>query len=245
MFNFFNRKSKPETICFHTDIHCHLVPGIDDGQKEPAPAAELVERQREWGFSRVFTTPHVTQDTFENTPETINPAFLRLKDAVEKRGVDVELYHSAEYRIDNFFQRQLKAGNVNPYPGNYILVENSFVQEAWNFDQLMFDLRLQGFKPILAHPERYAYYFNNSDRYRQIKESGILFQVNLLSLAGFYNREVKKIAESLVEKGWVDFIGTDMHHTRHADAIESYLSSREYRRLVSKLDGRLLNDSAF
>lgn len=69
MFNFFNRKSKPETICFHTDIHCHLVPGIDDGQKEPAPAAELVEKQRDWGLSRVFVTPHVTQDTFENTPD--------------------------------------------------------------------------------------------------------------------------------------------------------------------------------
>lgn len=245
MFNFFKKKSKPETICFHTDIHCHLVPGIDDGQKEPAPAAELVERELEWGVKRIFATPHVTQDTFENTPETIEPAFTRLKKAVEERGVDIELHHSAEYRIDNFFQRQLKAGNIKPYPGNYLLVENSFVQEAWNFDQLMFDLRLQGYKPVLAHPERYAYYFNNGNRYRQIRDSGILFQINLLSLAGFYNKEVKKVAESLVEKGLVDFIGTDMHHVRHAEAIENYLSSREYRRLATKLDGHLLNDTAF
>ena len=245
MFNFFNKKSKPETICFHTDIHCHLVPGIDDGQKEPEPAADLVERQVTWGISRIFATPHVTQDTFENTPATIEPAFARLKEAVSGRGTDVELYHSAEYRIDNFFQRQLKAGAITPFPGNYILVENSFVQEAWNFDKLLFDLRLQGMKPILALPEWFGYFFKIHDRYKQIKEAGILFQVNLLSLAGFYNKEVKKVAESLVEKGWVDFLGTDMHHARHADAIEGYLSSKEYRRLASQLDGHLLNDTAF
>lgn len=246
MFDFFHKsKSSSGKLFFHTDMHCHLVPGIDDGQKDADNAAKLVGRQREWGFERVFATPHVTQDTFENTPLTINEAFGRLKQAVAERGVDVVLDHSAEYRMDGFFQAQLAAGNVTPFPNGYLLVENSFVQEAWNLDGTLFDLKLRGFKPILAHPERYSYYFPNRERYKQLKDAGTLFQVNLLSLAGYYGKEVRKIAETLIENDWVDFIGTDMHHDRHCEAIDSYLTSKDYGRVAKVLYGRLLNDTAF
>ncbi len=246
MFNFFHRSpSTGGDLFIHTDIHCHLVPGIDDGQKEAEPASQLVERQREWGFRRVFTTPHVTQDTFENTPEIIDGAFKKLKEAVERRGTDISLAYSAEYRIDNFFQEQLLKGTVIPFPNNYLLVENSFVQESWNLDQMLFDLKLRGFKPIMAHPERYSYYFSKRERYKELKDAGTMFQVNLLSLAGYYGKEVKKVAEQLVENDWVDFLGSDMHHEKHADAIGRYLASKEFQKLAKKLDGRIRNDSAF
>lgn len=246
MFDFFHKtKKSADRLFFHTDMHCHLVPGIDDGQKEPGNAARLVERQHDWGFARVFATPHVTQDTFENTPEIISAAFARLKGAVDELGVDVGLAHSAEYRLDGFFQKQLAEGNVKPFPNDFLLVENSFVQEAWNLDGTLFDLKLRGFKPILAHPERYSYYFSRRDRYKQLKDAGTLFQINLLSLAGYYGKEVRKVAEALIENDWVDFIGTDMHHDKHAATIDDYLKSRDYERVAKRLDGRLLNDSAF
>lgn len=246
MFNFF-RKKQPEKaeLFFKTDIHCHLVPGIDDGQKTPEGGADLVAREKSWGIERIIATPHVTQDTFENTPEIINAAFDKLRKEVESREIDIKLDHSAEYRIDGFFNSQLDNGLVNPMPGNYLLVENSFIQEPWNLDKLLFDLKVKGYKPILAHPERYLYYHPKRDRYQQLHDSGTLFQINLLSLAGNYGKDVLRMAEYLIDNDMVDFIGTDMHNSRHAGIIESYLGTRDYRRHASRLADRIFNDTAF
>ena len=169
----------------------------------------------------------------------------RRREAVDKAGVDIRLDYSAEHRIDGFFLDQLEKGVVRPMPNNYLLVENSFIQEAWNLDQTLFDITLKGFKPILAHPERYSYYFDKPQRYEQLHSSGILFQINLLSLAGYYGKNEKKIAEMLIDKGLVDLLGSDMHNHRHCEAIEAYIGSKDFNRHARLLTGRLLNDSVF
>lgn len=246
MFDFFKKSAKKrENLFFHTDMHCHLVPGIDDGQQDAIQAAELVAHEKSWGVECIYCTPHITQDTFENTPATISKAFAALSDAVAAAGIDIKLGYSAEHRIDSFFLSQLEEGNIRPFPNNYLLVENSFIQEAWNLDQILFELKLRGFKPILAHPERYAYYFDKPQRYAQLHISGTLFQINLLSLAGYYGKEIKHSAERLIANDMVDFIGTDMHNHSHCDAIERYIGSRDYRRHASQLSGRIFNDTAF
>ncbi|MDE6528586.1 MAG: hypothetical protein K2L78_06040 [Muribaculaceae bacterium] len=246
MFDFFRKKSRElPQLFFHTDMHCHLIPGIDDGQRDAVSAAGLVAHQVKWGINRVFCTPHITQGSFENTPEIIAGAFGRLQQAVSDAGIAVSLDYSAEHRLDGFFQQQLEAGNIRPLPEGFLLVENSFVQEAWNLDQLLFDLQVKGFRPILAHPERYSYYYGDRARYDAIHNAGTLFQVNLLSLAGYYGKEEKRVAEFLIERGLVDFVATDMHHHRHCEAIEAYMSGRDFRRHAAALEGRLLNDSAF
>lgn len=246
MFDFLKRKndSQPQ-LFFHTDIHCHLVPGIDDGQKEATGGADLVERESRWGITRIICTPHITQDVFENTPETISGAFSKLKAEVESRGIGVELDYSAEHRMDGYFLDQLEKKQIRPYPNNFILVENSFIQEAWNLDQTLFNLSINGLRPVLAHPERYSYWFDKPARYEQLHSAGTLFQVNLLSLAGYYGKMEKKVAEQLIEKNLVDFLGTDMHNPRHAEAIEAYLKTKDYRRHARMLEGRILNDTAF
>jgi tyrosine-protein phosphatase YwqE len=246
MFNFFRKKQEEtQPLFFHTDIHCHLVPGIDDGQRKAEGGADLVAHEKEWGITRIIATPHVTQDTFENTPEIIEPAFKLLKDAVDKLGVEIELLHSAEYRLDGFFMSQLEKDNLTPMPNKYLLVENSFIQEAWNLDKILFELKMKGFKPILAHPERYSYYYQRRERYRQLHEAGTLFQVNMLSLAGNYGKEQKQMAEFLIDNDMVDFIGTDMHNHKHCAVIEEYLKSKDYRKHAAKLEGRIFNDVAF
>lgn len=246
IFDFFRKKptEKPE-LFFHTDIHCHLVPGIDDGQRTAEGGAELVAKEKSWGINRIIVTPHVTQDTFENTPATILPAFNQLKQAVSAKGIEMEMLQSAEYRMDAFFTRQVEEGAVTPMPNKYLLVENSFIQEAWNIDNLLFNLKMKGFKPILAHPERYVYYHPKRERYRQLHDMGTLFQVNLLSLAGNYGKDVKQMAEYLIDNDMVDFIGTDMHNHRHAEIIDTYLQSRDYRKHAAKLADRIFNDKVF
>lgn len=243
MFNFFKKKTDETNaqICFATDIHCHVIPGVDDGSTDASTSADLIERMQRWGIKRIIASPHVTQDTFENTPETLAPAFELLKDELARRGNDIEISHSAEYRIDDFFMAQLDAGNVVSLPQDYILVENSFIQEPWGVDQILFDLKVKGYKPILAHPERYFYYHGNKRaRYDEIHSTGTLFQINMLSLAGYYGKEEKAVAEYLVEKGYADFLGTDLHRHSHADAIERYLLSKDYRKILPLL--KPLND---
>lgn len=241
MFNFFKKKQEPIQLCFNTDIHCHIVPGIDDGSPDVNTSIELIERMQSWGITRIIATPHVTQASFENTPENMAQALNSLKEGLQARGNNIDISHSAEYRIDELFMKHLNANMIVPMPSNYILVENSFIQEPWNLDQLLFDLKIKGYKPILAHPERYMYYYAKKDRYNTIHNTGTKLQINLLSLAGHYGKDEKRIAMELIEKGLVDFIGTDLHNHRHADAIEAFLSSKEYRKIKDRLP--LLNDS--
>lgn len=241
MFNFFKKKQEPIQLCFNTDIHCHIVPGIDDGSPDVNTSIELIERMQSWGITRIIATPHVTQASFENTPETMSQALNLLKEELRTRGNNIDISHSAEYRIDELFLKHLGENIIVPMPNNYILVENSFIQEPWNLDQILFDLKVKGYKPILAHPERYMYYYAKRERYNTIHNTGTKLQINLLSLAGHYGKDEKRIAMELIEKGLVDFIGTDLHNHRHADAIEAFLSSKEYRKIKDRLP--LLNDS--
>lgn len=243
MMSLFSRRRERQPLFFSTDVHCHVIPGVDHGSPDISTSLELLERMSSWGIRRIVGTPHVTESVFVNDPETLAPAAALLHDAVVEKGISLDMAQSAEYRIDELFKEQAKAGRLCPFPGNYLLVENSFMQEPWGLDNILFDLSVKGFKPILAHPERYLYYHSRPERYRDLHNAGTLFQVNLLSLAGYHGKAEKRMAERLIAEDLVDFIGTDLHHHRHADTIEEYLASKEYRRHEELLSHRVLNDS--
>lgn len=242
MFNFFSKKREPQPLYFHTDIHCHLVPGIDDGSPDVETSLGLIEQMSQWGLNRIIASPHITYGSFENTPETIGKAFESLQKAVQEKGIPVQLGYSAENRIDDLFIKNFEEDNLLTLPGKVLLVENSFIQEPWNLNQLLFDIQVKGYQPVLVHPERYNYYYGKKGRYEAIHNAGTAFQVNLLSLTGYYGKEEKKIAEQLIDKGLVDYIGTDLHRQAHADAITAYLASKDYEKHRAALEGRLLND---
>lgn len=243
MFGIFQKKRKEALkLPFTTDIHCHLVPGVDDGSPDARTSAELVERMQRWGLKRIIASPHVTQYTFENTPDILDPALEELNEELRRRGNAMEVERSAEYRIDEFFLSQMEKKMLTPLPNSYLLIENSFMQEPWNLDQLIFDLQVRGFRPILAHPERYTYYYGKPARYKELHDAGLAFQINLLSLAGHYGKAEKKMAEKLLEDGLVDFIGTDLHNSRHADTIDEYLLSKDAEKHFKLLEDCVQND---
>lgn len=245
MFDFFKKPKGESTLFYQTDVHSHVCPGIDDGAKSSRQALELVSEMHKLGIRRMITTPHVTDETFPNNPDTINIAFEKLKKAVETVGLDMKLDHSAEYRIDELLYKYLDTGQVEPLPNNYILVENSWIQEPYSLDSFLFKLQADyGLKPILAHPERYRYYQGDHRRLKQIHEKGILFQVNLLSLAGHYDKTCKQTAEWLLENDYVDFVGSDLHRSAHIESYQRYIKSKDYRKLLAKSD-RILNDTTF
>lgn len=245
MFNIFHKSRQPEKLFFSTDIHCHVLPGIDDGSPDVATSVSLIGKMCGMGISRIIASPHVTYGTFENTPETVAAAIAELRPALTRAGVNVKISNSAEYRIDDLLMRHIEQGILMPYPGNHLLVENSFIQEPWNLDQFLFDLQLKGYTPILAHPERYPYYYQKKERYKQLHDAGVNFQINVLSLAGNYGKDEKKIAEWLIDKEYVDFIGTDLHRQRHVDVLDTYLKSKDYKHHRAALENLVRNDYTF
>ncbi len=243
MFSIFKKKESNKGLFYHTDIHSHVLPGIDDGSRDVDMSMFLVGKMKSWGINRIIATPHVTKDTFENTPSSISDAYSALNDKIATSGVDIEISYSAEYRIDELFKTVVESNQLILFPNDYILVENSFIQAPWEMDDVIYDLKLRGYNPILAHPERYKYYWHKKERYREIHDTGTYFQVNLLSFAGYYGKEVKEMAYWLLENDMIDFMGTDLHHPRHVESIEHFIKSSECNKLAKKL--HLLNDTAF
>lgn len=237
-----NKTVEPQKLCFSTDIHCHILPGIDDGAKNPDISLSLIESMQQWGISKITATPHVTEETFENTPKTIAAAYDILKSKMERAGLDIPVQYSAEYRMDGKFNEILKNNDYILMPGRYLLIENSFVQPSFDLKNIIFELQLKDIKPILAHPERYSYYQRKRQVYTDLFETGCEFQINLLSLSGYYGSAEKETALWLIDRGYVSFIGTDLHHFGHVESINRFLCTKEYSAIAAKLAPVIKND---
>lgn len=247
MFNFLKSKKsdKPEPLIINTDIHSHVLPGIDDGAPTPEDGADIVEALAELGISRMLVTPHVTNEVFPNTTDTIDKALAALRGQLDARNATMQIIPSAEYRIDDLLHEYLDKGTVRPYPGDYILIECPWINKPFGLEAFIHKLKEKhGYKPILAHPERYPYFHSDMQTYARLHDIGVRFQVNLLSLAGYYGTVIKKCAETLLDKGLVEFIGTDAHNMRHIKVIRHYLCSNDYRKLQQHA-ATILNDTIF
>src|SRR5690606_32528592 len=140
------------------DIHSHVLPGIDDGAADVATSLELLRGLHTLGFETVVGTPHVMVDLHRNTPETIQGAFTQLEAATSGRTDVPTLYYAAEHMLDEGFPTLLSEHRILPY-GNtsYVLVETPYLHRPLNLEHLSFQLSTAGYRPILAHPERYHY----------------------------------------------------------------------------------------
>lgn len=238
----FKRSKEQVKLFYNTDVHCHILPGVDHGSQSMEQSLEMLRAEAEMGINRVILTSHVTAITFENTRETLTDAFMKLKDAVTDEGMDMELFLSAEYRMDEYFDKEYAADHLIPMPGNHILLENSFQQELMNLDDLLFDMQVKGYRTILAHPERYTYYSRRRKRYEQLHNAGAKFQVNILSFTGYFGEEARDSALWFAHNGMIDYLGSDMHNVKHAHIIMDYINSKEWKKLSSEIESTVKND---
>ena len=213
MFSIFKKKSIVNNLeWLGVDMHSHLLPGIDDGSPDVNTSVELITRLYDLGLTKFICTPHIFTELYPNTSATIAAALKDTKLALKSSGLNVQIAAAAEYMIDETFA--VKQG-LMILPGNYILVEMSYLNESPNVEQVVFDLQIAGYKVVLAHPERYNFYHKAQERFHRFKDMGVLFQLNLLSVTGYYGKEVKQTAEYLLEKKCYDLAGTDLHNDKH------------------------------
>lgn len=203
-----------------TDIHNHILPGIDDGSKTPEESLVMIKRMIDLGITQFICTPHTMNDYYPNTPSTITNAQAILKKKLDEANLaSVRIDASSEYMMDSSFLELLRKGTILPLKDKFILVEMSFFHSPINLEEIIFEITSKGFIPVLAHPERYGYLHHKPDYYKTLIGKGCKMQLNTLSLTAHYGKHVKKMAEKMLNEHLFDYIATDTHHQDHVEKL--------------------------
>ena len=216
-----------------TDLHSHLIPAIDDGVKNLRQSISIIRELKDIGFKKIITTPHIMRHRFPNSRDAILYRYEILKKELIKYNINVDLQVASEYYYDEHFLDLINKKELLTFGDNYVLFEFSFHVKPIGISQVVTRILELGYKPILAHPERY-FFFNDINDYYALKDLGLLFQINLVSLDGFYGKKAKKSLEEIISAGLVDFVGSDIHSEKYVDAFSKTLKSKSYSKIFEK-----------
>lgn len=219
---FGKRPALPAPVGITTDVHSHLLPGIDDGVESYDESLDIIEGFIALGFDRLITTPHIMQDYYRNEPDHIRELTAILQSKIYDRGWEISIEGAAEYYLDEGLMSKLEGGDeLLTFGDGYLLFETSFINKPIYLEQFIFSALSQGYKPVMAHPERYAYIHNEPTLLATLLDRGMLSQINTNSLAGYYSKEVKKMARKIIDTGLVNFVGSDCHSAKHLEVFRT------------------------
>lgn len=202
-----------------SDWHSHVLPGIDDGCQNEEQSLEMLHFYAAMGIQKIVATPHVRADFYKNTPETINNAFQKVQLLIQTHDLPLILEASAEYYADEHFFRLITENQLMPIENQYILFELPMQNPNLWGTKLIEMIQEKGYTPLLAHPERYRYWHNKPQEWSLWKNAGVCFQLNLLSLTGYYGAAERRAAEQLLAADYIDAVGTDAHGVRHLQKL--------------------------
>lgn len=243
MFPFLSRKPFLNDLLpnNHVDIHAHLLPGIDDGAKTIQDSIELMTGMQALGIDQFIATPHVMSSVWENTRAGIEANFESTNKQLQEANQNFSLSPAAEYLLDGTFLELLHREPLLTLKDNYVLVEMSYLSAPIQLYDIIFEIQLEGYKPVLAHPERYLFYHQNTREYHKLKQQGCFFQLNLLSVVGYYGANVAQAAETILQKGIYDFVGTDVHHQNHLKGLSQRIKTKG----IENLKEAIANNQVF
>lgn len=219
------------------DIHNHLLPSLDDGASTIDDTIKMIELMKTCNISAAIATPHIMEDFYDLNSSKIENSFNLCKQDLKKKGLSNFLIGCAsEYMIDHHFVELLNKNDFMYLKDKLLLTELSYFQKPVSLLETVFNLKMQGITPILAHPERYRYIKELSE-FKTLKEKGFLFQMNLLSINGYYGKDAFAKAKMLLDNNMFDFIGTDAHRHSHLIKLkETYLSKHIINKIAAVID---------
>lgn len=228
-----------ETPVILTDMHSHILPGIDDGAATLDESLLIIKRLMDQGYKKLIATPHVMSDFYRNTPTSIQAALKKVQQGVSEQGWEIDIAAAAEYYLDEYLIDMLRKDQPLLTFGNrYLLFETSFINEPALLAEAIFLMQSLNYKPVLAHPERYLYLQHNFSKCIDLVNNGVLLQINLNSLSGAYSLPAQLLAEKLIDNSMVSFAGTDCHALTNIKFLETSRTKKSYTKLV---EGNLLN----
>lgn len=241
MFPFFRTNTKTHTQkAALVDTHAHLLPGLDDGATSIAESIWMIEQLRNLGYTQLTATPHVFSEFYPNSKEHILEVGDKVKAELRKQGIDIAFNIAAEYFLDAEFNELLEDNQVLPLMENCLLVEMSTLGPTKNVEELLWKIKVKGYCPMLAHPERYLY-LQASD-YQRLLSYGCKFQLNILSLGGYYGRQVQKRAYQLLKNNWVYFLGTDLHKPAQIAKLKKIIQSSFFTKISNGIKNSVVVD---
>jgi len=213
-------------------MHSHLLAGLDDGVKSLEEAKEVIKDLAEMGFEKLITTPHIMNDTYRNDAKGIQNGLVELQQHLAKNSINIKLQAAAEYYLDEFlYARIINKQPLLTFGDKYLLFETNFISEPLQMKEFIFQASSQGYRLVLAHPERYGYL--TMDKAEDLRNRGVFFQLNSLSIGGMYSKSVQKMALQLIDKGWVDFLGSDCHNAVQSKMLKALQKNKHYQRACS------------
>ncbi len=236
LINSFKKKQELNSLKYYytTDLHSHLIPGIDDGVKTLEESISIISNLKKLGYEKLITTPHIMSHRYPNTKDIILKGLEEVQNELHKQNISIEIQAAAEYYFDEHFINLIKNKDLMTFGDNYVLFELSYTSNPFGLEQVVFELLNSGYKPILAHPERYTYYSSSYEKYHNLKEQGLLFQLNLNSLNQFYGKKPKGAAQFLVDNSLIDFVGSDIHSMKYFNSLESYINNTGLEEVFKK-----------
>ena len=193
------------------------------------------------GYRKVITTPHVMMDFYKNTSDGIIKGLDNIREKVLKQGLTIDIEAAAEYYCDDFFMEMIKKKDLLTFGDNYVLFELPFTSEPRMMKDCIFDMQMAGYKPVLAHPERYSFWYHDFEKYIDLIDRGVKLQLNINSLSGQYPPDTKKMAEKLVAKGMISFLGSDCHNMNHIAMTHEAIKEEAIHQVLAS--GNLLNNT--
>ena len=237
IFNLFKSKPKLKEIIpdGFVDIHSHILPGIDDGAKNIDESLSLISEMKKIGYSKIFGTPHIYPGVYNNDYEDIKTSYDSLKSCLKDREMNLE--YASEYMLDDTLFRKIDDKSLLTIKNNYVLVELGFISPPPNLDEIIFRLILNGYIPIIAHPERYLYFNNNFNKFYNLKKKGCRFQLNILSITGYYGNIVLEMSKKLIDNQIIDYVASDIHRNEHILEFDKKIKinkSKEIEKIIEK-----------
>ena len=194
------------------DIHSHIIPNIDDGSKNIDMSMEMIKIAADDGIDNIIATPHYCTGCYEKNYEYIENYVKYLNKLAKEHELNIKILPGQEVFIDNYTLDYLRQGIIGPLnESKYMLVEFNMAEFDESIMDILYELRIIGIEPIIAHPERYIYIVENPLFINKFVEEQYHFQINSGSITGLFGKKVEKTAEILIQHGICSFVASDAH----------------------------------